>query len=116
MRSQSASLHHSLQNIILLLLTRVELDLTWGKLYLSISMVHGTIPQYEFKTVFPGAAKPSLPLHSKIMDILAPFTATRAILLVQPHNSAQVFPYNREILSKILIIRSCMLVFLKCTM
>jgi hypothetical protein len=49
-------------------------------------------------SVLPGPTKPSLPLHPKMTAILAPFTATRTLLLVQPHISAQVCSYNYKIL------------------
>jgi hypothetical protein len=61
--------------------------------------------------VLPGLSKPSL--HPKMTAILAPFTAVRTILLVKPHISPKFYSYNWKILLKVLIIRSCILIFLK---
>jgi hypothetical protein len=63
--------------------------------------------------VLPGPAKPSLSLQLKMMAIFSPFIATQAILLVQLYICAQIYSYNRQILPKILFIRTCMLIFLK---
>jgi hypothetical protein len=74
------------------------------------------VVEFDPRSVLPGPTKPSLPLHPKMTAILAPFTATRAILQVQPHISAQMCSYNWKILPKVLIIRSCMLIFIKRTL
>jgi hypothetical protein len=67
----------------------------------------------NLKTVLPGPAKPSLPLHPKMMAILAPFTATLVILIGQKRICAKIYSYNRKISHKILFIRTCMLIFIK---